>query len=206
MHSLLALLFLGFFSVMSSSNESTQPETPLAMIGQAAPVFTLTEVTGKPIDLAQYKGKIVVLEWVNPFCPYSKGQYITGNMQSLQKRYTEQSVIWLTVNSTNATHPNARTNEEFVVVYKDLNSSATANLRDADGVVGKMYNARTTPHIFVVDKNGVLAYMGAIDDDRSTEGGANATVNYVAQAIDELEAGKSVSIPETKSYGCSVKY
>jgi peroxiredoxin len=206
MHSLLALLFLGFFSVMSSGNESTQPETPPAMIGQAAPVFTLSDVTGRQIDLAQYRGKIVVLEWVNPFCPYSKGQYITGNMQSLQKRFTEQGVIWLTINSTNATHPNARTNEEFVAVYKELNSSATANLRDADGIIGKMYNARTTPHMFVIDTKGVLAYAGAIDDDRSTEGGAHATINYVAQAIDELAAGKSVSIPETKSYGCSVKY
>jgi peroxiredoxin len=206
MHSIFALLFLGFFTVMSTSNELTQPETPPIVIGQAAPVFSLTDVTGKQIELAQYKGKIVVLEWVNPFCPYSRGQYNTGNMQSLQKRYTEQGVIWLTINSTNATHANARTNEEFAVVYKELNSSATANLRDADGVVGKLYNARTTPHLFVIDSKGVLAYNGAIDDDRSTEGGKSATINYVAQAIDELAAGKSVSIPETKSYGCSVKY
>jgi peroxiredoxin len=206
MHSLLALLVIGFFSVLSTSSNDPQPEVPPTVIGTAAPTFSLTDLQGNKIELAQYKGKIVVLEWVNPFCPYSRGQYNTGNMQQLQKRYTEQGVVWLTINSTNPMHANARSNEEFAAVLSELKSSATANLRDADGIVGKMYDARTTPHMFVIDKNGVLAYTGAIDDDRSTEGGANAKINYVAQAIDELQAGKSVSIPETKPYGCSVKY
>jgi peroxiredoxin len=198
MSTLLALFFLSFFSVLSQNDN--------AAIGSAAPGFTLSDVNGKQIALAQFQGKIVVLEWINPFCPYSRGQYNTNNMQGLQERYVNKGVVWLTINSTNASHANARTNEEFAQVLTDMHSHATSNLRDADGTIGKLYGAKTTPHMFVIDANGVLAYTGAIDDDRSTEGGANAKINYVAQAIDELQAGKSVSIPETKPYGCSVKY
>ncbi len=200
MKTLFTLLVIGFFAM--TSNASADP-----IVGAAAPAFTLQDLSGKSVDLAQYKGQIVVLEWINPFCPYSKGQYTTGNAQGLQKKYTDQGVVWLTINSTNASHANARTNEEFAALLVDeWKSTATAHLRDADGVVGKLYEARTTPHLYVIDAKGVLAYAGAIDDDRSADGGKNATINYVAQAIDELAAGKSVSIPETKPYGCSVKY
>jgi peroxiredoxin len=201
----LCILFVLAISMIAIEAYSTEPGITAA-VGAAAPEFKLQEMSGKQIDLSQFKGKIVVLEWVNPFCPYSGGHYKTGNMQSLQKKHTAEGVIWLTINSTNAEHANARTNEEFAKVMADINSAATAHLRDVTGEVGKLYSAKTTPHMFVIDQNGVLAYAGALDDDRSTAGGANATVNFVSQAIAELQAGKSVTIPETKPYGCSVKY
>jgi peroxiredoxin len=199
----LALLFVGFFSGMLSTNATADPQP---IIGQAAPAFSLTDLHGKQVNLADYKGKIVVLEWINPYCPYSAGQYKSGNMPALQMKYTAQDVIWLTINSTNVEHANARPNEDYLGLLSDWGSAATAHLRDASGEVGKSYEAKTTPHMFMIDQNGVLAYAGAIDDDRSVDGGANAKINYVAQAIDELKDGKTVSVSETKPYGCSVKY
>jgi peroxiredoxin len=199
MKTLLTLLVIGVFAMSSAASADL-------VIGAAAPTFTLSDMSGKSVDLAQYKGKIVVLEWTNPACPYVVGHYANGHMPGLQKKYTDQGVVWLTINSTNPDNQGAKSNEEYIRIYSEWNAAMTANLRDASGTVGKSYEAKTTPHMYVIDKNGVLVYAGAIDDDRSTDGGANAKTHYVTQAIDELSAGKSVSIPETKPYGCSVKY
>jgi peroxiredoxin len=168
--------------------------------------FTLTDANGEKHTIEQYKGKIVVLEWTNPGCPYVIGHYSNGHMPQVQKEMTAKGVIWLTVNSTNSEHKDSKTADEIKRIYSEWSSAATAHLIDRDGAVGKMYGAKTTPHLFVIDKNGNVAYDGAIDDDRSTNGGKDATINYVTKAISELEAGKEVWTWGTKPYGCGVKY
>lgn len=202
----LTILFVGFFSGIMSSHVSADPKP--ATVGAAAPQFTLTDLSGKQVNLADYKGTIVVLEWTNPACPYVVGHYANGHMPELQKKYTTMGAVWLTVNSTNPENSGAKSNEEYTQIYSEWKSSATANLRDASGEVGKSYGAKTTPHMFIIDKEGKLAYSGAIDDDRSTNGGANAQVNYIDKAMEELVTFNkpTPSISETKPYGCSVKY
>lgn len=175
-------------------------------IGKAAPDFTLHDVNGKAVKLSDFKGKVVVLEWINEGCPFVKGHYENGNMPSLQQKYTSQNVVWLTINSTRPDHPEAFNAEKSKEILTQWHSHATANLMDEDRTVAHLYDAKTTPHMFVIDKEGTLRYQGAIDDDRSAGGGAKATVNYVAKALDSVIAGKEVATTSTKSYGCSVKY
>lgn len=164
----------------------------------AAPDFTLMDHTGKTHSLADYSGKIVVLEWVNPECPFVKRHYDSKTMVNLANTYADKGVVWLAVNSTNTFDQtkNAAFVQERGVPYPVLN--------DSDGKVGRLYDAKTTPHLFVIDKSGRLAYQGAIDDDPA--GNKTDKINYVKQAIDDLLAGRAVAIPDTKSYGCSVKY
>ena len=175
-------------------------------VGDDAPDFSLNGLDGKKYHLSQFRGKTIVLEWINPGCPFVVGQYSSGNMPGLQEKYTNEGIIWLTVNSTREDHPEAKTPDECKAMYSEWRSRATAHLMDAGGSVGKLYGAKTTPHMFVISSDGKIAYNGAIDDDRSTNGGRNAKLNYVSQAIEELKAGKPVSIGTTKPYGCSVKY
>ena len=175
-------------------------------IGKPAPDFTLHDLDGKQVKLSDFKGKIVVLEWINEGCPFVKGHYENGNMPSLQQKYAAQNVVWLTINSTRPDHPeayNAAKSKEILAQWK---SHATNNLMDEERTVAHLYDAKTTPHMYVIDKDGVLRYQGAIDDDRSAGGGKHASLNYVAQALDALLAGKDVATTSTKSYGCSVKY
>jgi peroxiredoxin len=174
--------------------------------GKAAPSFSLNDVDGKPVKLSDFKGKIVVIEWINEGCPFVKGHYENGHMPSLQQKYTAQGIVWLTVNSTRPDNPEAYNAVKSKEILAQWHSHATANLMDEDRTVAHLYDAKTTPHMFVIDKDGILRYQGAIDDDRSAGGGAKATVNYVAQAVDALIAGKEVVTTSTKSYGCSVKY
>lgn len=176
------------------------------LTGKTAPGFSLNDVDGKTVKLSDFKGKIVVLEWINEGCPFVKGHYENGNMPSLQQKYTTQGIVWLTINSTRPDHPEAYNASKSKEILAQWHSHATANLMDEDRTVGHVYDAKTTPHMYVIDKEGILRYQGAIDDDRSTSGGKKATVNYVAQALDALIAGKEVTTATTKSYGCSVKY
>lgn len=180
---------------------ATPPE-----IGKPAPDFTLHDVDGKMVKLSDFKGKIVVLEWINEGCPFVKGHYNNGNVPSLQKKYTAQGVVWLTINSTRPDHPEAFNAAASKEALTNWNAHATANLMDEERTVGHLYEAKTTPHMFVIDKEGLIRYQGAIDDDRSAGGGKSATVNYVAQAVDAISAGKEVATTSTKPYGCSVKY
>ena len=180
---------------------ATPPE-----IGKPAPDFTLHDIDGKMVKLSDFKGKIVVLEWINEGCPFVKGHYNDGNMPSLQKKYTAQGVIWLTINSTRPDHPEAFNATASKEALTNWNAHATANLMDEERTVGHLYEAKTTPHMFVIDKEGLVRYQGAIDDDRSAGGGKNATENYISQAVDALIAGKEVATTTTKPYGCSVKY
>lgn len=176
-------------------------------VNQAAPDFTLTSSSGEQVMLSSFKGKYVILEWTNHDCPFVKKHYGAGNMQSLQKAYTEQDVIWLSIISSapgkqghvDATTANMLTNSR--------GAAPTQVLFDGDGKVGKLYGAKTTPHMYIIKPDGELAYMGAIDSIKSANPAdiARAT-NYVSQAMTELQSGKEVSRPFTKPYGCSVKY
>ena len=158
--------------------------SPAAEVGKPAPPFSLNDVNGKTVALSDFKGKIVVLEWTNPNCPFVQRIYREGITTELQKRYTKQGVVWLCINSTNANHSDFEQPADLQKRYKEWNGAFTTLLMDADGNVGKMFDARTTPHMFIIDAKGVLAYNGAIDDD--PRGGKTTKVNYAAGALDAL--------------------
>jgi peroxiredoxin len=132
-----------------------------AVPGQPAPAFTATDLAGKPVNLADYKGKVVVLEWHNPGCPFVQKHYTSGNMQSLQKKYGNE-VVWLAVNSTNTTATDYLPPDKLSAVMKEAKAAPADYLMDASGKVGKAYGAKTTPHMYIIDKDGKLAYNGAI--------------------------------------------
>jgi len=161
------------------------------------PPFTLTDHQGKKVRLADYRGKIVVLEWINPDCPYSRRHYDNGGMKSLATKYAPKGVVWLAINSTHywTNEKNKGWVDKHALPYPILN--------DQSGDVGRAYGAKTTPDMRIIDATGALAYSGAIDDPK---GGGPKPVNYVAKALDELLAGKKVSVPQSKPYGCTVKY
>jgi peroxiredoxin len=176
-------------------------------VGKPAPDFSLPDLSGKQHELSDYKGKYVVLEWVNFGCPFVQKHYGSENMQKLQKEFADKGVVWLSICSS---APGKQGNESPEAAKKGISEfgwEASAYLQDEDGKVGKLYNAKTTPEMFVVDPEGTLIYAGAIDDkptpDPSTVKGSN---NFVKAALTEATAGKDVSVPLTKPYGCSVKY
>ena len=178
-----------------------------AMLGQPAPAFTLTDTLGKPVTLANYKGKHVVLEWVNPGCPYVQKHYNSGNMPATQKQARSQDVVWLTVNSTATDHRDYRKPDDLAAWLKSKDAAPTATLMDVDGKVGRAYGARTTPHMYVIDPTGKLVYAGAIDSiPSSSTSDLKTATNYVNQALGETLAGKAVSKPVSQAYGCSIKY
>jgi len=178
-----------------------------ATVGQAAPGFTLTGADDKPHSLSDYAGKYVVLEWTNPDCPFVHKFYDSGTMQALQKQWTGRGVVWLRVNSSAAGHEGYQDPSMLAAYEKSEHVSATQSLLDPDGTVGHEYGARTTPHMFVIDPKGTLIYAGGIDDHPSPDAESlQGATNYVSQALDEAMAGKPVSTPTARPYGCSVKY
>lgn len=176
-------------------------------IGNSAPDFALQAASGKSVKLSDYQGKTVVLEWLNHGCPFVRKHYDSNNMQALQKKYTDKGVIWLSIISSaegKQGHVNAK---EAAKEKGSNNSSATDILLDPTGKIGTMYEAKTTPHMYVVNSNRVLVYQGAIDDKPSTNTeDVKGATNYVAAALDATLAGKKIAMAQTKSYGCSVKY
>lgn len=175
--------------------------------GEPAPDFTLTDSNGKSHKLSDFKGKLVVLEWTNADCPFVVKHYASNNMQKLQKELTSQEIVWLTINSSAEGKQGHCTPEQANEKVKKSGAAPTAVLLDSDGKVGKQYGAKTTPHMYIVDKQGVLQYQGAIDSDTSPKQDAIAGAeNYVKTAVDEILAGKPVTKANTKPYGCSVKY
>ena len=175
--------------------------------GAAAPGFTITDTAGKPVRLADYKGKYVVLEWTNPECPFVRKHYSSGNMQSLQKEWSGRDIVWLAINSTNAGHSEFKTPREMSDWVQAQGAAPTAMLLDSTSATGRAYDAKTTPHMFVVDPAGKIVYAGAIDDKRSANpADAKTAHNYVRAALTEATAGKPVSVASTTPYGCSVKY
>jgi peroxiredoxin len=185
--------------------------TPLVLaaqtVGQPAPAFSAVDAAGKPVSLADFKGKTVVLEWVNPGCPFVKKHYGAGNMQSTQKAAAADGVVWLTVSSTHPSSADYKKPAELAAWVQSQNAAATRVVMDDSGANGKAWAAKTTPHLYIVDQDGKLAYAGAIDSIPSAKADdiAKAT-NYVTQALGEIKAGKPVSKPATAPYGCSVKY
>jgi alkyl hydroperoxide reductase subunit AhpC len=183
------------------------PARAQVTVGEAAPDFTLTDVNGQTHTLAQHRGNFTVLEWVNHECPFVVKHYDSGNMPDLQKNYTGKGVVWLSICSSAEGKEGHLSAEEWKKTLVDKKSAATATLIDADGKVGKRYGAKTTPQMFIIDPAGVLVYQGAIDNKPSTDpANIPGSKNYVSTALDEAMAGKPVSEPSTKSYGCSVKY
>jgi peroxiredoxin len=178
-----------------------------AAVGQPAPAFTATDTNGKAVSLADFKGRHVVLEWVNPGCPYVVKHYGSGNMQGTQREAAAKGVVWLSVNSTAADARDFLKPAEMAAWMQQQKAAATATLMDADGKVGRAYGARTTPHMYIIDPAGKLVYAGAIDSIPSGRVAdiANAT-NHVKVALAESLAGKPVSTPVTRPYGCSVTY
>jgi peroxiredoxin len=177
-----------------------------AEVGKPAPDFTAKDINGKTINLTDYKGKIVILESYNLDCPYCHNHYRSGAMQDLQKDMTEQGVIFLVVNSVGASNPGHRAPEEAKKEWAAQKMHATAWIDDGSGDVGKKYGMRTTPHMFVIDKNGVLAYEGAIDDRAQPSGDPRTARNYVRETVKKLEAGERLAVTQTRPYGCGVKY
>lgn len=176
-------------------------------VGKPAPDFTLKDLSGKEHKLSDLKGKTVVLEWVNYGCPFVKKHYESKNMQNLQKEATADGVVWLAICSSAPGKQGNETPETAKTKTEEVGSKATAYLVDADGTVGKLYNAKTTPEMFVINKDGNVAYMGAIDDKPNpSPDSIQGAVNYVKAALADLEAGKPVATASTKPYGCSVKY
>lgn len=176
-------------------------------VGQSAPEFSLPGADGKTHSLSEYKGKFVVLEWTNHECPFVKKHYSAGHMQALQKQYTGKGVVWLQIISSAPGKQGYVTATEAAAINKSNGAAATATLLDPEGKVGHLYGAQTTPHMYVITPAGKLVYQGAIDDKPSAKTEDIATSkNFVSTALDEALAGKAVSTPVTKSYGCSVKY
>jgi peroxiredoxin len=176
-------------------------------VGAEAPAFSAIDSRGQTETLAQYRGKYVVLEWHNQGCPFTRKHYVSGNMQALQKEWTAKGVVWFTVISSAHGEQGYVTPSEENVYLDKMHAVPTAVLLDPDGKVGRLYNAKTTPEMFVIDPEGKLIYAGAIDDrptpDPQDLHGAN---NYVSDALTAAMAGKHVATPFTRPYGCSVKY
>jgi peroxiredoxin len=178
-----------------------------ATVGEPAPTFSAADTSGKRISLADFKGKTVVLEWVNPGCPFVQKHYRSANMQATQKAAVSQGVVWLSVNSTAVGDTDYKAPAEMGAWMQQQRGTPSATLMDSDGRIGRAYGARTTPHMFVIDGNGRLVYAGAIDSKPSGKvADIDTATNYVKQAVKELAAGRSVSTPATAPYGCSVHY
>lgn len=177
-------------------------------VGKAAPDFSVQDASGKTVSLADQKGKVVVLEWVNFGCPFVKKHYDSGNMQKLQEGYTGKGVVWLSVSSANKDKADTFVEgSKLSEMAKDKGSKATAILVDGDGKVGKAYDAKVTPHMYIIDKDGKLAYSGAIDSLATTEkSDVEKADKLFANALDHVLAGKPVENSKNQPYGCGVKY
>ena len=175
--------------------------------GEVAPDFTLTDSKGTSHKLSDFRGKLVVLEWLNHECPFVKKHYSGGNMQKLQQEYTAKGVVWLSIISSAPGKQGHRTGPQAEADTKDKNAAPTAVLLDPSGEVGKKYDAKTTPEMFVLDKEGKILYAGAIDSIKSTDSADIAKAeNHVRAALAAALAGQPVPTPKTTPYGCSVKY
>lgn len=178
-----------------------------ARVGERAPDFTATDSNGQTHKLSEYAGKYVVLEWTNRGCPYTHKHYSSGNMQNLQREWTAKGVIWLTVASSAPGEQGYVTSDQENAYLKQANAAPTAALLDPSGALGHLYNAKTTPDMYVINPQGILIYEGAIDDRPSSDpSDIRGAKNYVSLALSEAMAGKPVSVATSQSYGCSVKY
>ncbi len=176
-------------------------------IGEAAPNFTATDIHGNDFNLEDHKGKIVVLEWTNHLCPFVKKHYDTSNMQNTQKTATDNGVVWVSIVSSAEGNQGYVSAEEAIAIEEKAGTHATTRILDASGEIGKLYAAKTTPHMFVISTEGNVTYAGAIDSNPSPSPDAvKGATNLVLAALDDLSAGRVVKVSRTAPYGCSVKY
>lgn len=176
-------------------------------INKPAPDFTAMDSNGNKVSLKDFAGKKVILEWTNDQCPFVKKHYDSANMQDLQKKYTREGAVWLSVVSSAQGKQGYVDGKGANKLTQGRAASPSAVLLDPEGTVGKLYGAKTTPHMYIIDEGGDLEYMGAIDSIRSTnKKDIPKATNYVTQAMMEIGAGKNVSEPVTQAYGCSIKY
>ena len=197
-------LLLGF---AINQNATASTDESHATIGAAAPDFEATTITGEAFKLSDHKGDIVVLEWTNHKCPFVVKHYSTGNMQAAQKTAAEHGVKWVSIVSSAEGKQGAVNAEEAAEILTEKGATVTAKILDPSGEIGKLYGAKTTPHMYVVNADGALAYAGAIDDNSSANPATvEGATNHVLAAITDLKAGNDVAVASTAPYGCSVKY
>ena len=198
------------FSLSVAAMAAVSLASPLAAAqknGAIAQDFKLTDVNGQTVQLSQFRGKPVILEWHNPGCPFVSKHYGSGNMQATQKAAREQGAIWLTINSGANGKQGHMTGAEAKALIARQNIQSTDYLLDPKGLVGKAYGARTTPHLYIIDGSGILVYQGGIDD-RPTANTADIkdARNHVLAALKEMRSGNKISVAQSRAYGCSVKY
>ncbi len=197
---------LGFWAAVVVAAALAAPAWA-ARVGEKAPDFTAIDSNGVKHGLSEYARKYVVLEWHNNGCPYVRKQYNSGNMQKLQKEWTARGVVWLTVVSSAPGRQGYVTAAEENAYVKQVDAAPTAALLDPTGRLGHLYDAKTSPHMFIIDPSGTLIYNGAIDDQPTPDpASVTGATNYVSRALAEAMAGKPVSVPTSRPYGCSVKY
>ncbi len=195
------------FALLSLILMISAPPAAAAVAGDPAPAFTATDSRGKSVSLSDYKGRTVVLEWSNNECPFVRKHYESGNMQTLQKQAAKDGVVWLTILSSapgKQGHVDGATADKLT---ESRGAAPAAVLLDAAGDIGKLYQAKSTPHMFVIDPQGVLAYQGAIDSIPSTDkDDVPKAANYVTAALEAVKAGQRVATASTTAYGCGIKY
>lgn len=183
------------------------PATAAPALGKPAPSLQAVDADGRTRSLAEFKGRTVVLEWTNEGCPYVQKHYTSANMQGLQKKAVADGIVWLTILSSAPGHQGYLTGAGARAWKAKTGAGSTALLLDPTGAVGRAYEARTTPHMYVVDAAGALVYMGGIDDRPTADPASlKGATNYVAAALADVEAGRQVAKAATRPYGCSVKY
>jgi peroxiredoxin len=203
----LTVIALAAFGALAVERATAVPPATAAKVGEPAPAFTAPDIAGKTVRLGDFAGKTIVLEWTNDGCPFVGKHYDSGNMQSLQQKYTAAGVVWLTIASSAPGEEGYVTPPEAKADLARWRAAPTDFLLDPEGDVGRLYDARATPHMVVIDRTGRLVYMGAIDDQPSTRlADVKTAHNYVAAALDAVAAGQPVAIASTRAYGCSIKY
>ncbi len=202
---MVAVLFTGF--IMPRLNDSTALAADDAVVGQAAPGFTLPGTDTESYALSDFEGKFVVLEWLNFGCPYVKRHYNSGNMPELQQELIDQDVVWLSIVSSAPGKQGYYEAADMNMQNEKFGGQQTAILLDPDGDVGRLYGAKTTPHMYIINPEGTLIYKGGIDDKpRARENETKTANNYVRAALAEAMSGQEVSVSTSRPYGCSVKY
>ena len=186
---------------------TTSASAQTAAVGQPAPAFTLQDTAGKPVRLSDFKGKYVVLEWTNPGCPFVRKHYDSGNMPATQKAAREQGWVWLAINSTEKASGDYLAPPQLAAWLAERKAQPTAVLMDEDGSAGHAYGARTTPHMYIVNPQGVLVYAGGIDSIPSARvADIEKATNYVKAALADVAGGKPIGAASTQAYGCTIKY
>lgn len=196
------VLFCLFFAGMAIAEDRKGPE-----IGKKAPDFTLPDAAGVVHTLSDFEGKYVVLEWLNHECPFVVKHYATGNMQMLQEKYRDQGVVWLSIISSAPGKQGYMSPDEAKKATREKNARPTAVLLDPEGTVGRAFDARVTPHMYIIDPDGMLRFMGAIDDrPTANHDDVEGARNFVSEALDLLLEGRDVDVSSHPPYGCTVKY